>query len=171
MSTDAFTNGDGCRQKEVTGLKVFLCLVAFFAVVVAVNGAMMYVAVSTFAGLDTENPYAAGLAFEQEIAAVRAQDALHWQVQGKVDRTDAGATTVEISARDAGGHPLVGLTASVALVHPADERLDHSLVMSEDAPGHFTGTSDQAAGQWDLVIELSRSGERMFRSRNRVVLH
>jgi nitrogen fixation protein FixH len=170
MSTEAFTNGDGCRQKEVTGLKVLLYLVTFFGIVAAVNGVMIYAALSTFAGLDTENPYAAGLAFEQEIAAVRAQDALHWQVQGKVARTPAGATAVEISARDAAGRPLSGLTASAALLHPADVRLDHDLAMSEDAPGHFSGTSEQVPGQWDLVIELSRAGERMFRSRNRVVL-
>ena len=37
-------------------------------------------------------------------------------------------------------------------------------------PGHFVGNTDLAAGQWDLVIELSRQDERLFRSKNRVVL-
>ena len=42
---------------------------------------------------------------------------------------------------------------------------------SEAAPGQFHGHSAPLAGQWDLVIELSRDGARMFRSRNRVFLH
>ena len=164
-------NGDGSRPKRVTGRMVLICLVTFFAVVAGVNAVMIHAALSTFAGLDTENPYAAGLAFEQEIAAVQAQDALHWQVQGEVTRTQAGATAIEIIARDADGQPLAGVTATAALVHPADVRFDHDLALREDAPGHFSGTADQSAGQWDLVIELSRAGERMFRSKNRVNLH
>jgi hypothetical protein len=42
--------------------------------------------------------------------------------------------------------------------------------LSEAAAGQFRGTAGALAGQWDLVIELSRDGTRLFRSRNRVVL-
>ena len=35
----------------------------------------------------------------------------------------------------------------------------------------FRGVTPAAAGQWDLVIELARDDERLFRSRNRVLLH
>src|ERR1019366_9938190 len=109
-------------------------------------------AISTFAGLDSDSPYQAGLAFDQEIAAARAQQALHWQVQAKVTTTDEGRTLVEIFARDANGAPLSGLGATATLVHPTDRRLDRDLAISEDGPGHFRGVTGPAVGQWDVVI-------------------
>ena len=42
--------------------------------------------------------------------------------------------------------------------------------MTQDAPGHFSGVTEAALGQWDVVIELSRDGDRLFRSKNRIVL-
>jgi len=158
------------RPRELTGRTVLICLVGFFVVVGAVNAVMIAAAISTFAGLESESPYQAGLAFDQEIAAARAQQALHWRVQAKVARTDGGEILVEISARDADGAPLPGLGATASLVHPTDRRLDRDLAMTPDGPGHFGGTTGTAAGQWDVVIDLSRDGVRQFRSKNRVTL-
>lgn len=158
------------RPRELTGRMVLACLVGFFAIVMAVNAVMMTAAVKTFAGLAADDPYLAGLAFEQEIAAARAQQALHWQVQGRIVRTEDGQARLEISARDPNGSPISGLTAAATLVHPTDRSLDRDLTMTEMAPGQFRGESMSDPGQWDLVIELARDGEREFRSRNRVVL-
>jgi nitrogen fixation protein FixH len=62
------------------------------------------------------------------------------------------------------------LAATAQLVHPTDRRADHAVPLSDDGAGLFRGTTAAAAGQWDLVIELSRDGERLFRSKNRVWL-
>jgi nitrogen fixation protein FixH len=159
--------GARCRSKEVTGRMVFICFVAFFAVVAGVNAIMIRAAVSTFSGVETENAYQAGLAFEREMAAVEAQDALHWQVSAKVS-ADAGATLIAIIASDAAGQPLMALQATGHLIHPTDRRFDREVPLGEDTPGQFKGRTDAAAGQWTLVIELSREGTRLFRSRNRV---
>jgi nitrogen fixation protein FixH len=162
-------SGDGVRPKEVTGRMVLICLVAFFAVVTGVNAIMIEAAVSTFGGVETENAYRAGLAFDREAAAARAQDALHWQVQAKVS-PQAGATLVEVIANDAADRPLAGLQASARLAHPADRRADHPVQLHEIAPGRFQGTTAAVVGQWALEIELSRAGTLMFRSKNRVFL-
>jgi nitrogen fixation protein FixH len=164
------TNDSGGRW-EVTGRVVFICLVAFFAVVGAVNAVMMTAAISTFAGLESESAYQSGLAFEEEIAAAGKQDALHWQVEARLERADRGARRIEIAARDADGGALAGLSAAVTLVHPTDRRLDRSVAMTGGTEGRFSGTTGPAVGQWDVVIELSRDGTREFRSRNRIVLH
>jgi nitrogen fixation protein FixH len=42
--------------------------------------------------------------------------------------------------------------------------------MQATAPGRFSGVVTPSPGQWDLVIELSRDGERLFRSKERVIL-
>jgi len=62
------------------------------------------------------------------------------------------------------------MTATAVFARPTDRLLDRSAVVSEDAPGHFHGSAVLAAGQWDLVLELSRQGERLFRSKNRVIV-
>src|SRR6266567_1365889 len=171
MTADVSTGRGGGGPKEVTGRMVLICLVAFFAVVGAVNAVMIGAAVSTFAGLESESPYQAGRAFDREIAAAQAQQALHWQVEAKVAGSDGGATRIEISVRDANGGPIMGLGATATLVHPTDRRRDRGLVMTEDAPGRFSGMTAAAIGQWDVIIDLSRDGARLFRSKNRVALH
>jgi len=155
------------QPREVTGRMVFVWIVGFFAIVALVNAVMIRAAVSTFGGVETENAYQAGLAFEREIAAAAAQDALHWSVQARV-AAGTGGTELEVIATDAVGRPLTGLTATGRLVHPTDKRVDHVVALREREPGRFNGATESVVGQWALVIELSRDGTRMFRSRNRL---
>jgi nitrogen fixation protein FixH len=162
--------GEGCRSRKVTGRTVLVCLVAFFAVVAAVNAVMIRAAVSTFGGLETESSYQAGLDFEREAAQARAQETLHWRVDARVSPLRDGAVRLLIDARDAAGEPLRGLVATARLVRPTDEREDHALKVHEAGPGAFSASTDAAAGQWDLVLELARDGRRLFRSKNRLVL-
>ena len=169
MAQQVSSNAEPSRP--LTGRMVLAYLVGFFVIVAAVNTVMMAAAIKTFAGLADDSPYLAGLEFEQEIAAARAQQALHWQVEGKVARTEGDVTRLEISARDAHGAPISGLSATATLLHPTDRRLDHDLVLTQDAPGRFSGETASAPGQWDLVVELARDGVRKFRSKNRIVLH
>jgi len=165
-------SGGGERRgaKEVTGWTVLVCLVAFFGVVAAVNAVMIRAAVSTFGGLETESSYQAGLDFEREAAQARAQDALHWQVDAALAPLRDGTARIVIDAKDAAGRPLHGLVATARLVHPADARDDRPILLEETQPGEFRGAAAANAGQWDLVLELSRDGVRVFRSKNRIAL-
>jgi nitrogen fixation protein FixH len=181
MSTDMSArdsiNGGSARPnaaapqatRQLTGRMVLLCLIGFFAVIAGVNAIMIRAAVSTFGGVETGNAYQAGLAFAREIAAVEAQDALHWDVRAKVSAAN-GATELEVTAIDAAGRPPTGLTATARLMHPTDKRADRVVALGEHAPGDFKGRTDAVTGQWALVIELARDGTRMFRSTNRVFI-
>ena len=153
----------------LTGRAVLIWLIGFFGIVAIVNAIMIREAISTFGGVETASSYQAGLKFEQDAAAARAQDARRWRVNANV-RLAGGKTLFDIDARDAAAAPLAGLTAVAVLHHPTDARGDHQVTLGEDSAGHFHAAIEPAAGQWDLVIELSRDGVRLFRSRNRVVL-
>ena len=170
MSIDHSNNASGRRPKEVTGRMVFVCLVAFFGIITAVNAVMIRAAVSTFGGVETESAYQAGLAFAQETAQVAAQDARHWHVEAHTSRAADGAILVEVSAKDADDRPLAGLQATARLVHPTDRRADRVVAIGERGTGQFQGTAMALAGQWDLVIELSQDGTAVFRSKNRIYL-
>jgi nitrogen fixation protein FixH len=165
-----FAAHDHTTSRPVTGRTVLICLIGFFAVVFVANGIMIRAAVSTFGGVETSSSYQAGLAFAREAAAAHAQDALHWRVNATL-RAVPGKTIVEIDARDSAGRPLAGLTATGHLAHPNDRRADREVILSERTTGQFHGIAGPTAGQWDVIIELSRDGERLFRSRNRVVLN
>jgi nitrogen fixation protein FixH len=158
------------RPREVTGRMVLICLVAFFAVVAAVNAVMMRAAVTTFGGLETESSYKAGLAFAREIAASEAQEARHWRVSALVGPVSADTVRIELTALDARQRPLVGYDATARLAHPTDRRRDQIIDLRATGPGRFTGQGTASPGQRDLVIELTKDDERMFRSRERITL-
>jgi nitrogen fixation protein FixH len=157
------------QARPLTGRTVLLCLIAFFGVVATANAIMIRAAVSTFGGVETSSSYQAGLAFTQNAAAAHAQDELHWDVKANVRPVGKGIV-VEIDARDAAGRPLSGLEANVILHHPTDARADQTVTLGESGTGHFRGTAARFGGQREVLIELSRGGERLFRSQNRLVL-
>ena len=158
------------KPRELTGRAVLYWLIGFFAIVFVVNGVLVQAATSTFRGMETGSSYQAGLIFRQEISSAERQEALHWQIEGKLLRNSQGDAVLAISARDALGVPLTGLTASAHLAHPADARLDLAIPMRPAGSGEFRGEEAAAQGQWELIIDLSRGDERLFRSRNRVTL-
>jgi nitrogen fixation protein FixH len=156
--------------RELTGLAVLLCFLGFFGVVFAVNALLVQAATSTFGGLETGSSYKAGLMFAQEMASADRQQALHWRVDGKLARDRTGGAVLELSARDASGALLTGLTAQARLAHPADARLDHAIALSRTGAGAFHGETQAQPGQWELIVDLYRGDDRVFRSRSRVTL-
>ena len=158
------------RPRELTGRAVLLWFLGFFAVVLAVNGVLVQAATSTFRGLETGSSYKAGLMFKQDVESAERQDTLHWQVDGKLARARSGQAVLEISARDPQGVALGGLTAQARLAHPADARLDHAFFLNRTGAGAFHGEAPAPPGQWELIVDLYRGDDRLFRSRSRVTL-
>jgi nitrogen fixation protein FixH len=158
------------RPRELTGRMVLVCLLAFFGVVVGVNMIMVRAATSTFAGIETDNAYNAGLAFEQELAAAHQQNERGWRVTGNIGRPNQDAVLLELKVRDHNGEILPGLEVDARLVHPADVRRDQPIAVTSDGRGTFRGTAHAEAGQWTIEVDLSREGERVFRSRSKIFL-
>jgi nitrogen fixation protein FixH len=158
------------KRGELTGARVLIWLIAFFGIVFIVNIVMVRAAISTFAGLDTPSSYKAGLMFESEVARAERQQALHWSVDGRLRHDLAGEVVLDVRARDAQGKPVAGLSADATLEHPADSRRDHVVHLAKVGAGAFHGEAHGQVGQWDLVLDFYRGGERVFRSRSRVDL-
>ena len=158
--------------KPLTGLKVLLILIAFFGVVIGVNVTMMELAITTLPGTDVDSPYAAGLTYEKEIRAAQDQAARKWQVNANIQRGSDGGATLQVEARDAGGRPVTGLKFQGRLERPTDKRADLAVELTEIGIGIYRGNALAVPpGQWDLVLEGDARGERMFLSKNRVILN
>jgi nitrogen fixation protein FixH len=156
-------------SRPLSGKLVLFYLVAFFGTIMAVNGVLVYEALSTLSGVDTDSAYQAGRMFEHDVAMAKAQDARGWQVEANLTPGGAGLR-VDLSVRDANGRPVSDLDAHAVFERPIDRRQDRTLDLVVDGGGRFHGLVEVAPGQWEVVLELSRRGERMFRSVNRYVL-
>jgi nitrogen fixation protein FixH len=147
-------------------------LLGFFGVVIGANVVMTTLAIRTMPGLEVESPYIAGLKYNAEIAAARAQAARGWRIGSHVERNPGGRAVVTVEARDRNGAPLTGLAMTVRLARPADKRADRFVALTERGRGGYRGEAGEVvAGVWDVEIEADRGAERMFRSKNRVTLN
>ena len=154
-------------SRQVTGRMVLTGIVAFFAVIFAVNLTMATLAISTFGGVESKNAYQAGLVFSQEIAAARAQEARNWRVDAKISPWAPDGIAIDLSVRDGSGRSISGADFTVIFAHPANRREDHVVVLNEIGAGAYRGRTEIPLGQWDLIVEAERDGERVFRSKNR----
>lgn len=157
----------GRTERPLTGRTVLIWLVAFFGTVFAMNVVLVRVATSSFGGVETESSYKAGLTFKNDIAAAQAQDALHWAVDAALQK-EGDMTRVTVTARDAEARLVSDLAIVARLSHPADRRQDLALDLKETATGRFEAVVAIPRGQWDLVLDLKRNDETVFRSKNRV---
>lgn len=159
-------------QKPLTGRKVLLMIVAFFAVVIGVNLVMMQLAIRTLSGTEVDSAYSASLAYEKEIATARAQGARNWKVDAHVERSGQSGATLQVEARDDSGRPMSGLKFQGRFERPTDRRADLPVELAEVGIGIYRGSASAIApGQWDLVLEAASAGQRLFLSRNRVLLN
>jgi nitrogen fixation protein FixH len=159
-------------ERPLTGSKVLVMLVAFFGVVIGVNVTMMKLAIGTLPGTDVDSAYTASLGYEKEIGAAHDQNARNWRVDALIQRSADGGATVQVEAHDNGGRPMTGLKFQGRLERPTDKRADLPVDLAEVGIGIYRGSAAQVApGQWDLVLEGDAAGQRMFLSKNRVVLN
>jgi nitrogen fixation protein FixH len=158
--------------RPLTGRKVLFILLAFFGVVFGVNLTMMRLAIQTLPGTEVDSAYSASLAYEKEIAAARDQNARNWKVDAHVERGGQGGATLQVEAHDSDGQPMSGLKFEGRFERPTDRRADLPVVLAEVGNGIYRGSAPTIApGQWDLVLEGVAAGQRMFLSKNRVLLN
>lgn len=141
-----------------------------FALVVAVNAALVLVAVRSWTGLVTERPYDRGLDYNRNLAAAAAMAELGWTARLAATAVPAGGYELTLEVRDRGGAPVGGLAVEGTLERPLQAGLDHPIVLAQQGPGLYRARVElPAAGQWHARLRLHRGAERMVVS-ERLVL-
>jgi nitrogen fixation protein FixH len=152
----------------LTGKHVLLSFVTFFLVVAAVNGYMMFAAISTMPGLDAgRNGYDVSQRYNGEIQAAEAQAARGWRSDAELSVTAAGTQAIVVFT-DRAGAAIGGLDVEMRLMHPSSRQMDRALTLKPMAPGTYAApVGILGPGAWDVVITASRDGARLYQSRNR----
>lgn len=140
---------------QITGRKVLVTMVCFFGVIAAVDGIMIYQAVSTFGGLATKDAYRKGLAYNQRIADSEAQSQLGWRETIAFEPV-SGALVVTLHDRD--GKPLDGMTVSALVGRPATNAYDRAVELQFKGGGRYEAMVPSLPnGTW-MVDVAARAG-------------
>ena len=140
----------------LSGRHVLIVFIGFFLIVFAVNGLMVYQALSTFGGLDTDDAYRKGLAYNDRIAAAATQTRLGWH-----DRTDyvPEARRLRVTLTDATGAALSELKVSAVMQRPATDAFDRQLSLSQTGTNTYeVDVSQLEPGAWTVDLQARRDG-------------
>ncbi len=158
--------GESSRQadtttadRRITGRHVLFGMLAFFGVVFAANGVMMWMAARSFDGVDEPDAYRRGVHYNERLAEARAQRALGWRV--RVDLPAVGADgsrrRVMVTVQDRHRHPLSNLAVAVTMRSPVNAHEDRAMTLSPDPvqPGRYGGELTlPRLGKWQAVVEI-----------------
>ncbi|WP_333586591.1 FixH family protein [Phenylobacterium sp.] len=148
---------------RIKGWHVLVAMIAFFAVITAVNAVFITAALRTFPGEVSVTPYEDGLAYNARLAQQAAQAELGWRAAAA-----AMVDGVEVQLVDSQGHPLTGLEVTALLQRPATETGAQTLALSETAPGVYGAQAHALAGVWDLTFKAVAPGGQTFEAQRRL---
>jgi len=132
--------------------------------VVAVNGVLVYAALSTFTGVTVTRSYERGRGYNQVLAEAARQEALGWQAEVA---WVAGRLRVAVADRE--GLPVGGRLQGV-LLRPL-EGMARPLDLATAAAGRWVADAGNLApGQWEAQLVLHGSTGERFDIRRRFVV-
>lgn len=157
---------------RLTGWHVLGALFAFFGMMVTANVIFVYFAVTTFTGVETEDAYRKGLAYNQQLSAAERQASLGWTGAFGAEGPDsAKVITLKLEARD--GTPVRGLKVDGRIGRPSTSKFDRDLTFTYQNNGRYeAGPLELAPGQWIVAVEakdaVSSQADRSFRLKDRL---
>ncbi|MGB5093200.1 MAG: FixH family protein [Parvibaculum sp.] len=159
----------------IKGWHVGLGFVFFFGIIFAVNGTLIYQAISGFDGLEQEDAYRKGRAYNYVLDEMKAQKALGWTTSIKTTPLASGttphATTLAVTFKDASGAPVSNLTVHGTFWRPVMQGSDARLPLKETTPGTYEGAFDLAfGGNWEVRIAATGAADQKYAQSQRVVL-
>lgn len=160
---------------ELTGFKFAIALFSFFGFIFGANAIMAYFALSTFDGVETDDAYRKGRAYNHVLEADAAQTALGWQVAHQI-RTDASAdgkinVRADLTISNTDGSLVALDHIAVDFWRPTVQGMDVTEVLLADERGHFvTSVILERAGIWDMRVRAQSADGTPFYHEERLTL-
>jgi nitrogen fixation protein FixH len=123
-------------------------------IVVAVNGVLVFSALTTFSGVTTPRAFERGRLYNQVLAEAARQEALGWRVSAELHEG-----MLRVRATDREGLPL-GVRLSGTLLRPIEGE-QHVLDFAAVAPGLWIAAPPPLRpGQWEARLRVTRGEDR-----------
>ena len=135
-----------------TGWHMTIVIVAFFAVVIAVNVVMAIAASRTFGGKVVDNSYVASQRFNAWLAEARAQQQLGWS--GRISLNGGRRVTLDLAR---GGSSFGDAQVRAVARHPVGGEPDLALDFIH-ADGRYVSRIALPAGRWQIQAEARHQG-------------
>lgn len=130
-----------------------------FLLVLAVNGTMIVIAVSTFTGLETTQAYEKGLAYNNRLAAVAEQERLGWTTDFMTTPMGEQRVALALTLSDRLDQPITAADITATLLRPVQEGHDLKVHLDHQGNGSYAADVDlPLAGQWDVQLTAKARG-------------
>ncbi len=136
-------------------------ILSVFFVLIGVNTALVYFAITSEKGLIEDRPYEKGIAYQEVLdQLVRAEKSgLSPQIEVGVSSVD-GRRLVQVSFSNAEGAIADGLNVSMLAQYPASADDDIETVLSENEPGDYSALIPMRPnGRWLVQLRVSLEDE------------
>lgn len=140
--------------------------VGMFLVIIAANGIMIGVAMGTWRGLQTENAYEKGVAYNRTLENKARERALGWDVAVAADSLGGRRADVEVRLSDGDGAPVHAERVRVGFVRPTQEGYDRVVELSPRGGGRYAATVEvPLPGLWELRVAAERGRDAVHTSK------
>lgn len=147
---------------KLTGRHVFLILLSFFGLIIAVNVTMATLAAGTWPGLVVANSYVESQRFNSRVAAAREQEALGYALSFK-----QADDVLTLTLRDAQGQGVEILGGTVRIGRPVTRTEDRLIDVPAASGGSVSMPDVLANGLWVADVALKLPGHRVWRYETR----
>lgn len=163
-------NSDG--HFELTGRHVWFGFAGFFGLIFISNAVMMYLAVSTFPGLETNASYKASRNYNQQIDAARLQRDLGWSTRIETRATAGGDHVIRIAYKDDQDRPVDLLSLEGILKRRVHRQDDITLLFERIDNGTYQAniSGENRSGNWSLSISAESQTGHVHRTERKVYL-
>jgi nitrogen fixation protein FixH len=138
-------------------------MIAAMALVFAVNGLMIYDAISTFPGQAGQDGFDLSNQYQRVLAAAEQQAALGWHVE----TTATAVPELQLTARD--GTPLAPTAIEARVERPVGPPETTTLTFHQVTGARFQADSALSPGQWDLMLVV-RAEDRVYSATRRLIV-
>lgn len=158
-------------KKGITGKHILLMMIGFFAVVFAVNGVFVTLAVKSFPGETERKSYLQGLNYNETLEKRRVQADMGWSAQIGVDTDSVGAPMLLTRIYDSSGRPLSSLEVNATATQHGDEHQILELALALRNAGEYS--ADAAVftpGRWNVQITANSPEGAVFEAEKTLVI-